>query len=349
MARAIILAEEALGRPSGKTANGLVLHSISDDIVAVIDSTTAGQDAGTVVAGRAMDIPVVADLAAALEFGPERLYIGVANVGGFLPPYFQDVVEQALLAGVDVISGLHTFLSDVPRFQEAAKTGGATITDVRRPPTDLRIADGRIQAITTPRLHIMGVDCDLGKRVTAVELVRAGRRRGLDVGFVATGQTGCMLGPDAGTVIDRVPADFAAGRVEEMVCEVSDGKDLVIIPGQASIQHPAFSGVAMAILHGCAPHAVILQVAPGRTHRVLFDDSPFPIGDVRKEIELIESIGNTQVVALAINASHAENATAEVAALRAATGLPAIDPLHGDVDALFDIAWDAIQKPVVWA
>ncbi len=344
MVRAVVLAEGALGQPVGKTANGLVLHAVNDEIVAVIDSTTAGQDAGEVVAQRTLGIPVVADLEAALVYKPSRLYVGVAPVGGVLPAYFRQIILGAIEASIDIFSGLHSFLGDDPELAAAAARSGATINDIRRAPTDLRVADGRVQSRTTPRLVIMGMDCDMGKRITAMQLLNVARARGLDVGLVATGQTGCMLGPDAGTVIDRVPADFAAGRVESMVCDVSDTRtDLVIIPGQASIQHPAFAAVSLAILHGAAPHAVILQVAPGRTHRILFDGSPFPMGDVRDEIELIEKLGNTRVVALAVNASQTTDKAAAIADLEALTGLPAIDPLFGDADALFDIAWATLQ------
>lgn len=345
MARAAVLAEAELGRPMGKTANGLVLHSVADDVVAVIDSTNAGRDAGQVVAKRDVGIPVVASLDEALAIGIERLYIGVANVGGYLPPVMHDVVPAALRAGVHVISGLHIFLSEVPEFAAAAQESGATITDIRRPPTDLRVADGSLLDRTTPRILVMGMDCDIGKRVTAMELLKAARDAGRDPGFVATGQTGCMLAPDAGTVIDRVPADFAAGQVERMARDVSDmGRDVVIGYGQASIRHPAFSAVAIAVLHGFAPDAVILQVAPGRRQRVLFDHPKYLVGNVLEEIALIEALGSTRVVALAVNPSEAADARQAIMELEARTGLPAVDPLTGDPMRLWQAAWKSCQR-----
>lgn len=343
MVRAAVLAEDALGTPPGKTANGLVLHAVQDDIVAVIDTTKAGRDAGEVVRGVPNGIPVVADLEAALALGARRLYLGVANPGGFLPPVFEETVLGALRAGLEVVNGLHRFLSEEERFAAAAREGGGSFWEVRRPPADLRCADGSVFAVRVPRLLVMGQDCDIGKRVTALQLLRAGRARGLDVAFVATGQTGCMLGPDAGAVIDRIPADFAAGQVERMVCDVAGhDPDLVLVYGQASLFHPAFGGVSLAVLHGTMPDAVILQVAPGRSRRVLFDEPRYTLATVEEEVRAIELLGRTRVVALALNPTECDDPEAARAELAARTGLPVIDPLGGDADALFAAAWDAL-------
>lgn len=343
MVRAAVLAEGALGTPPGKTANGLVLHAVQDDIVAVIDSTRAGRDAGEVVRGVPQGIPVVADLESALALKPERLYLGVANPGGFLPDSFHGVVLDALRAGLEVVNGLHRFLADEPEFVEAARAGGGSIRDIRKPPTLLRCADGSIFDVKPPRLLVMGQDCDMGKRITALQLLGAARERGVDTAFVATGQTGCMLGPDAGAVIDRIPADFAAGHVEGMVRDVAErGPDLVLVYGQASLFHPAFGGVSLAVLQGCMPQAVVLQVAPGRTTRVLFDDPRYTLATVEEEIRAIEALGRTRVVALALNPTECDDPGAARAELEQRTGLPVEDPLGGDAGRLFDAVWRAI-------
>ncbi|MBW3581492.1 MAG: DUF1611 domain-containing protein [Euryarchaeota archaeon] len=339
MPRAVVLAEAHLGTPPGKTANGLVLHSVADPVVCVIDSTQAGRDAGEVVCGRPLGIPVVASLDQALLHDPETLYIGVANPGGFFPPGFEDAIEEALRAGLDVVNGLHRFLSEEERFATAASSGGAKILDVRKVPERLRVMDGSVTELDVPRVVIAGMDCDIGKRITAIEMLREMRSRGMDAGFVATGQTGCMLGPDAGCVIDRLPGDFAAGEVERMVVDVARrGKELVLLYSQASIRHPAFSGVALSVLHGAAPNAVILQVAPGRVQRALFSHPSFTIGDIATEIDLIETLGGAKVVALAVNPMHLERGeVGEVCSrLEEEFGIPAEDPLTGDVGRLVD-------------
>lgn len=350
MARAIVLAEGFLGQDLGKTANGLVLHATAHDIVAVIDSTQAGRDAGEVVAGpgRRRGIPVVATFEEALHHKPEVFYIGVATAGGYLPDHFRAAVRKAIAAGLTVYNGLHVFLSEDPEFAPLVAAGKATVIDVRKPPAlkDLRVADGRVNDLSVPRVMVMGMDCDVGKRMTVLELVRAARARGIRLGFIATGQTGCMLAPDAGTVIDRVPADFAAGQVERMVCDVAERKrpDLILLYGQSSIQHPAYSGVALACLHGAAPTAVVLQVAPGRKQRAIFEHPAMTIGPVRDEVELIERLGKTTVVALGVNGKDVADVPAACRALTKETGLPAVDPITGSADELLDVVLAALAK-----
>lgn len=350
MARAIVLAEGYLGEDYGKTANGLVLHAVQHEVVAVIDSTKAGRDAGEVVAGpgRKRNIPVVASFEEALRHKPSVFYIGVATAGGYLPDHFRDAVRKALAAGLTVYNGLHIFLADDPEFGPLVAAGKATVIDVRRPPAlkDLRVADGRVRDLAVPRVMVMGMDCDVGKRMTVLELVRAAKARGINLGFVATGQTGCMLAPDAGTVIDRVPADFAAGQVEKMVCDVAAAKkpDLIFLYGQSSIQHPAYSGVALACLHGAAPNAVVLQVAPERKQRAIFDHPTMTVGAVAEEIDLIERLGKTKVVALGVNGKDIKDVPAACHRLSKQTGLPAIDPLTGSADALLDAVLEALAK-----
>jgi uncharacterized NAD-dependent epimerase/dehydratase family protein len=349
MARAIVLAEGYLGEDSGKTANGLVLHAVTHEIVAVIDSTKAGRDAGEVVAGKRRNIPVVATFEEALAHKPEVFYIGVATAGGYLPDHFREAVRKALKAGLTVYNGLHIFLSEDAEFGPLVAAGKAKVVDVRKPPAlkDLRVADGRVTDLKVPRVMVMGMDCDIGKRMTVLELVRAARARGLNFGFVATGQTGCMLAPDAGTVIDRVPADFASGRVEQMVCDVAERKkpDVIFLYGQSSIQHPAYSGVALACLHGAQPNAVILQVAPDRKQRAIFDHPTFKLGPIADEIDLIERLSpRTKVVACAVNGKGIKDIPAACRRVTGETGLPAIDPLSGSPEELLDAVLAALAK-----
>lgn len=341
MARAIVLAEGYLGQDSGKTANGLVLHAVTHEIVAVIDSKRAGQDAGEVVAGKRRGIPVVATFEEAMRHKPAVFYIGVATAGGYLPDHFRDAVRKALKAGLTVYNGLHVFLSDDSEFAPLVATGKAKVIDVRKPPplSQLRVADGRVHDVKVPRVMVMGMDCDIGKRMTVLELMGAARARGIRFAFVATGQTGCMLGPDAGTVIDRVPADFAAGQVEAMVCDVAHRTkpDVIFLYGQSSIQHPSYSGVALACLHGAAPTVVVLQVAPGRKQRAIFDHPRYTIGPIVDEIALIEKLSpGTTVVACAVNGKGIADIPKACEQVTKETGLRAIDPLSGSADALLE-------------
>ncbi|PYZ02557.1 hypothetical protein C8039_01195 [Halogeometricum sp. wsp3] len=131
-------------------------------------------------------------------------------------------------------------------------------------PIDLTLGDGRGDEADADVVRTMGTDCAVGKRTTTFELYRAATEAGLDAGWVATGQTGILVGADRGVVIDRVPADFVSGVVEDMVLDVARDHDIVFVEGQAALTHTAYGGVTLGLLHGAAPDAVVLADDPSR-------------------------------------------------------------------------------------
>ncbi|WP_435197210.1 DUF1611 domain-containing protein [Natronomonas sp. EA1] len=300
-APAIVLAEGEFGTPHGKTANGVVLHSELFDARAVVDSTTAGRTASDCL--ERPDVPeisVVESTARALEVAPEAaaLVIGVAPAGGQLPESWVADIETAIENGLDVVSGLHTFLSEDDEWQALAEAHGARLFDVRKPPAAdrLRVGDGRVDDLDADVVLTLGTDCAVGKRTTTFELYRAAREAGLDAGWVATGQTGVMVGAHRGTVIDRVPADFTAGVVEEMVCDVAEAHEIVFVEGQAALTHRAYSGVTLSLLHGAWPDSVVLVDEPARRMREDFDR--FTVDGVEKERRLVEALSEATVTAI---------------------------------------------------
>lgn len=296
---AIVLAEGAFGLPDGKTANGVVMHSRLFDVRAVVDSTHDGETAGDVLSNPSVtDVPIVGSVSAALSAAPdaEVLILGVAPAGGALPSPWKDDIREAMRAGCDVVSGLHVFLSDDPDWQELAVACGVDIVDVRKPPPaeELSVAQGSIDGDVSVVL-VMGTDCASGKRTTTMELYLEAETAGLDAAWVATGQTGIMVGAHRGIVVDRVPADFAAGVVEEMVSDLAEC-DVVFVEGQAALTHRAYGGVTLSILAGAWPDAVVLADDPDRERREHFESQSVP--PVRTEAELIEDLSDASVAAI---------------------------------------------------
>ena len=337
----IVLAENEFGAPGGKTANGVVTDSAVFDVRAVVDSTQAGSTVGRVleavstdeastdttatdepVDDEASDVPIVDSVAAALEAAPTAsvLVIGVAPAGGELPAAWVDEIRTAIAAGCDVVSGLHTFLGDDPTWRESADDNDVRLFDVRKPPdeTELRVGDGSVDAIDAPVVLTTGTDCAVGKRTTAVALYRAATRAGIDAGWVATGQTGIMVGAHRGVVIDRVPADFAAGVVEDLVVDAAADHDLVIVEGQASLTHRAYSGVTLSILHGAWPDAVVIADDPERERRTHFEQ--FPVAGLERDRTAIEQLSDAIVAAV--------STWGDPERVRAETGLPAANVTH---------------------
>ena len=72
-------------------------------------------------------------IADAVNAGAKTLVIGVANRGGVISEAWQDIIVEAIEAGMDVASGLHNLLSDEPVLVAAAEKNGRTLHDVRIP------------------------------------------------------------------------------------------------------------------------------------------------------------------------------------------------------------------------
>ncbi|MFL5726301.1 MAG: DUF1611 domain-containing protein [Chloroflexota bacterium] len=353
--RLVILAEGNFGFHHGKTAVGVIRYG-PDDVVAVIDSTQAGGNVSSILPDH--DIPIVASLADALasEPPPDTLLIGIAPTGGKLPASWRAQILEAIRAGLDVHSGLHTFLGDDPEFAAAAAEAGTELIDYRRPPDRMETAVGRKHEPGKRVILTVGTDCAIGKMSVALELRSAARAAGRSAAFVPTGQTGMMI-DGWGAAVDRLISDFAQGTVEWLVEEGERRGDWVIVEGQGSLDHPAYSSVTLALIHGATPQAMVL-VHKARQTEHDFDhlpDASFPIADLRPFIALHEQVAGlvapSKVVAIALNTSliaSDEEARAEIQRVAAETGLPTDDPVRFGAGPL----WAAIERGVValpWA
>lgn len=270
--RLAILAEGAFEPLGAKTAVG-VLRYRPGEVAAVVDSTRAGRTAAECV-GCGGAVPVVASVAAAAAHGADSLLIGIAPQGGTLPPPWRAAVLDALARGWDVLSGLHAFLADDAEFAAAAARGGGALLDVRRPPAERPVAAGRAAEVPALVVLTVGTDCNVGKMTAALEIAGALRARGVRAAFVATGQTGIVIA-DRGAPVDAVAADFVAGVTERLVLEAARDADVVLVEGQGSLFHPAFSGVTLGLLHGACPAALVLCDQHGRGH-VRLGGAPHP-------------------------------------------------------------------------
>ncbi len=193
MRRIAILAEGAFEWHYGKTATGVIRYG-KDPVVAVIDSTKAGKDVSQALGSSiGVGIPVVHDIHEALKYQPDTLLIGIAPMGGALPQAWRWQLLTAIDAGLDLVSGLHFFLSDDGELRAAAEKRGTTIWDVRRPPDKNRVAQFLPHRPGSHTILLVGSDCATGKMSTALEIDREASSRGLNSAFVATGQTGMGL------------------------------------------------------------------------------------------------------------------------------------------------------------
>ncbi len=340
--RLAILTEGQFGFHHGKTAMGVIRYG-PDPVVAVLDSTLAGRHAADWLPGH--DIPIVATLAEALALAtpPSALLIGIAPTGGRLPASWRATILEAIGAGLDVLSGLHTFLGDDPEFAAAAERAGVQLVDYRRPPERMETSVGRQHRPGSRVILTVGTDCAIGKMSVALELRRGAVAAGLSTSFVPTGQTGMMI-EGWGVAVDRVVADFLQGTCEWLVEEGERRGDWVIVEGQGSLDHPAYSSVTLGLIHGTTPHAMVM------VHRVGLDEHDFdhlpecrfPIAPLPPFIALHEQVAGlvapSRVVGVALNTrvlESDEEARAEIARVERETGLPCDDPVRFGPDDLW--------------
>ncbi len=350
VATAIVYCEANFGAIDGKTANGLVRHSDKYEILSVIDSEQAGLDTGTVLGREPNGIPICSDLANAIEragFVPEYFIFGMAPSSGMLSPIERDLLLEAMDLGMNLVNGLHEFLSDDPEFARISEANNVEILDIRKPPgkRDLRVFSGRIVEVTCPRIAILGTDCAIGKRTTATILAQALNERGLKAVLVSTGQTGLIQGGRYGVALDAVPSQFCAGELEATILEAfeAEAPDVILIEGQGALSHPAFS-TSSFILRGSCPHGVVLQHAPARTYRCDFPGLPMPAPAT--EIQLIELFSDTKVIGLTINheAMTELEITAAIERYGRELGIPVTDALSRSPEHLVEMVLGAFPE-----
>jgi uncharacterized NAD-dependent epimerase/dehydratase family protein len=342
---AIVLCEGAFGTTNGKTAHGLVRKTRRYRVLSVIDSFTAGRDAGDILDGCPVGIPVLPDLAAALADSQVRglpathLVIGLAPDGGRLPASLRGTVIAALRAGLHVDSGLHDFLSDDAEIAAACRSG-VRIRDVRKTPprSKLHFFSGRIHEVGSLKAALLGTDSAVGKRTTAWILVDALNAAGHRAELIGTGQTAWMQGVRYGIMLDSLVNDFVTGELEHAVLSAWDNEkpEVIVIEGQGGLMNPAYPG-GLEIIAACQPDCIILQHAPTRKE---YDGIPgFALDPLDQQIRVLEMLARKPVIAITIN--H-EGLTGEqipdvCAAIEQSTGRPACDVLVGGADRLVQL------------
>ena len=340
---AIVYCEGHFGTTTGKTANGLVRFTRRYRVVAVIDSTRAGADAGQLLDARPAGIPLLANLSQALQHAratghPATHFVfGLAPDGGRLPPEARLDVLAAIDAGLHLDSGLHDFLSEDPEISGQAAARGVRIRDVRRPPprSEMHFFSGKIAEVKALRLAVLGTDSAVGKRTTAWLLLDALERAGLRVEMIGTGQTAWMQGARYGLRLDSLVNDFVAGEIEHAVWSawVEQHPGVIIVEGQGSLMHPAYPG-GFEILAAARPDAVIMQHAPARTE---YDGFPgHPVHPLSLQIQAVELISGRPVVAVTLNHEGLSASQIDEAAraIEAETGRPTCDPLKHGLNAV---------------
>ena len=273
----------------------------------------------------------------AAQAGCRTVIVGVANRGGVISESWTEALVEALGAGMDVASGLHTRLRDVERLREAAERHGRQLLDVRHPRRSFDVGKGTKRP--GKRVLTVGTDCSVGKMYTALALEAAMQRRGMAADFRATGQTGILIAGD-GVSVDAVVADFISGAAEWLT-PAADPDHWDVVEGQGSLFHASFAGVSTGLLHGSQPDALVLCHEPTRTHMRGLPDFALPdLGACLRRNEETARLTNPAVcsVGVAVNTAAMREPEAEdyLAKVGRELDLPAVDPVRHGVEPLVD-------------
>lgn len=335
--RVAILLHEGLQSSKGKTGLSLLRYS-ELPIAAVIDAQFAGQDLEQIT-GIARQVPIVASVEDAIAYQPTVLSIGIAPSGGALPDAWRQEIRQAIASGLSIVNGLHTAMSADSELANLLHEN-RWIWDVRREPEGLSVGTGAARKLNNRRVLTVGTDMSVGKMSASLELNKAAKAWGMRSTFLATGQTGLMLGHD-GVALDAVRVDFASGAIEQLVMRHAEA-EIVWVEGQGSFINPA-STATLPLLRGSQPTHLILVHRAGQAQIYNVPDVAIP--PLPKVIQVYETVAaaggafaETKVSAITLNTHHLSLSEAKAAIEQAQTetGLPCTDVIRFGAESLLD-------------
>lgn len=340
---AVILTGSFYNLSNAKTAHGLVRFSNRFNIIGVIDSKSAGVDAGLLLEGKHRNIPIFSSIEEyklnAKEFATFAI-IGIAVPGGHMPECLMADIKDSIKAGLSVISGLHEFITEIPELSELSRKNKVELIDIRKPRSkdELKFWSGRIYDVKAPVIAVLGTDCNIGKRTTTTLLISHMQKKGVNAQMIFTGQTGWLQGNPYGFILDSTYNDFISGELENAVfqCFTETNPDIILIEGQSSLCNPSGPCGSEYILSANAK-GVILQHSPARTYFEAQENLGTKVS-IEKDIELIKLYG-AQVLAITLNTKGLDSAQKkELKSIYSQKyKIPVILPLEDDLDQLADI------------
>ncbi len=336
----IILTEGFTATRHAKTAEGVIRYG-NWDLKSLIDSQYNKE--------LAYGIPVTHSIAEALnKFSYTKnkaLLLGIAPVGGKLPESWLKIIKEAINNSCHIINGLHDFLEEKEELKSLAEQKQVHLWDLRNPNNYPASRENHICELkdrSAQVISMVGSDCSVGKMCTALEITKSLNEAGLKSSFLATGQTGIAI-TGSGIPLDRIIGDFMAGSLEKEIEYNIEAQnpDFIIVEGQGSLLHPAYSSVTLALIHGSNPDALIL------CHKADLEEINgnynIRIPDLKDLVKLYENTANlikikksTKVLGISVNTSalNDEDAQKYIQNLEKDTGLAVTDPIRFGVNKI---------------
>ena len=333
--RIVIYAERKFAPITSKMANSAIRY-LNKNIVAIIDSSKAGKVVQNVL-GYGGEIPIYSSFDESLQNDPNTLLIGVSTRGGKIPSDWYPLIIKAIQNRINIISGLREFVEDVAEFRVLAEKYNVKITDLRRFNRPEVIAMGHSKNFRSKIILTVGTHTNVGKMVTTIEMVKELQKIGKSADWMATGQTGVFL-KGRGIPIEMIDGKYISGTLESAIAKMDGNFEYIFIEGQGSLQHLGNSSVALGILHGCLPDAMIL------CHRTEVGRSEYNINtdDLTTCIKLYEDmisfVKPSKVIGISLFTHQLsdEKAKRVILELEKKMGLPVTDPIRYGIKPLQD-------------
>lgn len=337
--KVIIYAQDSFGVDTAKTGIGFIRYGLCET-VGIVDRKLEGKTA-TDVFKFLPPVKIFNSIEEAKKARPDAdvLLIGIAPSGGQLPKEWAPDIRVAINLKLNIVSGLHDFIEQIPEVKLQASKAGVFIWDLRKSNSKHTIANARLLDYPIKVVLTVGTDASVGKMTVALELTKSAKMLHKSAKFIATGQTGMVIS-GSGVPIDAIVGDFMAGAIEEEIIKASkQSYNIVFVEGQGSILHPGFSGVTLALFHGSMPHKLIL------CHKVGLDylrNTKVKIQSLRQFINIYENVSiplrEAKVVGIGLNTATLNNCETKEAIkiVEGETGLSADDTFKHTGDKLIN-------------
>lgn len=286
-----------------------------------------------------------------LKQNPDILILCLMLPSGQVPPSWIQSITYALENNIDIINPFHFSLADfqflINKFNGLSNNSTPQITIFNNSKSkifNIRVSNAQNQLLSyrilehrSSRVLTIGTDCNIGKMLTTISLNEYAKNNNFKSSFVATGQIGILI-KGSGVCVDRIVSDFLPGVVEDLVIKESEDNDFLFIEGQGSLFQPMYAPVTLGLLHGSAPHAMILCHSPLRKH---LRYSNIEIPDLKTIITYYEQTAamvlKAKVLGLSLNTYGMDENDAKnsIKYYEDYLNIPVNDPIKFGVDNLF--------------
>jgi D-glutamate N-acetyltransferase len=331
MKRRIIIHTDKTLKPVDSKIECELVRYLNNEIIGIIDSNNAGRTVEEVL-GFGGDIPIASTLDEFLTLKPNYLLIGASSFVGTFPMEWYPMIIKALQMRIHILNGLHQPLSALAEFDLLAKKYKAKIIDLRESgekPVKFRNLTKNIQA---KKILITGSRENSGELATTLELLAMVHKKGISADWIPTGLSSRLI-KGKGFITESLIGDLISGYIEADLVERDQKFEYLFVEGQGSITDPVRASVAIGILHGTKPDAVILcqKVESVNDTRSIVDA-------VSNYQHLLDQINGAPVVGVSLNTAllSEKNAMELIKSVSERLRVPVIDPLRAEMGSFFE-------------